>query len=220
MNSPAAMAAPFQFKDTSNVVVRANTVVGVAQARYGFRIGTESTNPITLTGFEIRNNLFDDMAGNMSAFLMTYGAVDLASILFANIVYWNGGNPFPSSNPSITTDAAGVEWLWQKLLPRLRRGDVLLMDNLKAHRDSRVDFICWVFGVRVIYLPPYSPDLNPIEPGWALQKQFVRKTAPRCPKALRRIARRARYRITPRLADGGSSTQATWVSRSDRWDYV
>jgi len=89
-----------------------------------------------------------------------------------------------------------VEWLWQKLLPKLRRGDVLVMDNLKAHRDPRVDFICWSFGVRLIYLPPYSPDLNPIEPGWALQKQFVRKAAPRRPDALRRIARRARYRIT------------------------
>jgi transposase len=91
-----------------------------------------------------------------------------------------------------------VEWLWRKLLPKLRRGDVLVMDNLKAHHDDRVDFICWVFGVRLIYLPPYSPDLNPIEPGWALQKQFVRKVAPRHPEALRRIARRARYRITRR----------------------
>jgi transposase len=46
-------------------------------------------------------------------------------------------------------------------------------------------------------LPPYSPDLNPIEPGWALQKQHVRKYAPRDRIALQRIARRARYRVTP-----------------------
>jgi len=47
-------------------------------------------------------------------------------------------------------------------------------------------------------LAPYSPDYNPIEPGWALQKQLVRKHAPRNALALRRIARRARYRITVR----------------------
>lgn len=89
-----------------------------------------------------------------------------------------------------------VHWLRNKLLPRLRRGDVLIMDNLKAHHDARVRPLCEAFGVTLIYLPPYSPDLNPIESGWALQKQHVRKHAPRDRVALRRIARRARYRVT------------------------
>jgi transposase len=91
-----------------------------------------------------------------------------------------------------------LRWLRRTLLPKLRRGDVLVMDNWRAHRDPRVVPLCAEFGVRVIYLPPYSPDLNPIEPGWALQKQYVRKHAPRDPHALRRIARRARYRVTRR----------------------
>jgi transposase len=91
-----------------------------------------------------------------------------------------------------------VKWVKTKLLPKLRRGDVLILDNAKAHHDSRVVAICAARGVRVIYLPPYSPDFNPIEPGWALQKQHVRKHAPRDPLALRRIARRARYRVTRR----------------------
>jgi transposase len=91
-----------------------------------------------------------------------------------------------------------VEWLRTKLLPKLRHGDVLVLDNAKAHHDPRVVPLCAARGVRVIYLPPYSPDFNPIEPGWALQKQHVRKHAPRDPFALRRIARRARYRVTPR----------------------
>ena len=90
-----------------------------------------------------------------------------------------------------------VAWL-KKLLPKLRKGDVLIMDNLKAHHDHRVPALCHAAGIRLIYLPPYSPDLNPIEPGWALQKQYVRKHAPRFSAALRRIARRARYRVTPR----------------------
>jgi transposase len=91
-----------------------------------------------------------------------------------------------------------AEWVKRVLLPKLRRGDVLVLDNLPAHKDARVAPACAARGVRVLYLPPYSPDLNPIEPGWALQKQHVRKHAPRCAVALRRVARRARYRITKR----------------------
>lgn len=91
-----------------------------------------------------------------------------------------------------------VDWLSTKLLPKLRTGDVLVMDNLKAHHDPRVPLVCGRHGVKLVYLPPYSPDYNPIEPGWALQKQLVRKYAPRSAIALRRIARRARFRVTRR----------------------
>ena len=90
-----------------------------------------------------------------------------------------------------------VAWLRRKLLPRLRPKDVLCLDNLSAHKDPRVLRVCAERGVDVLYLPPYSPDFNPIESGWALQKQHVRKCAPRSSAALRRVARRARYRITP-----------------------
>lgn len=91
-----------------------------------------------------------------------------------------------------------VAWLKTKLLPKLRVGDVLVMDNLSAHHDPRVRPACAARGVRLLYLPPYSPDFNPIESGWALQKQHVRRHAPRRPEQLRRVARRARYRVTPR----------------------
>ncbi len=91
-----------------------------------------------------------------------------------------------------------VRWLKRKLLPKLRRRDVLLLDNLPAHEDKRVAPACAHHGVRLLYLPPHSPDFNPIEPSWALQKQHVRRHAPRDPVSLRRIARRARFRVTPR----------------------
>lgn len=89
-----------------------------------------------------------------------------------------------------------VAWLKRRLLPKLRRGDVVIMDNAKPHHDDRVVRVCAAAGVRVVYLPPYSPDFNPIEPGWAVQKQHIRKHAPRDKYALRRLARRARYRVT------------------------
>jgi len=89
-----------------------------------------------------------------------------------------------------------VWWLRTKLLPKLRHGDVIVMDNLSAHHDPRVLELCQSRGVEVLYLPPYSPDFNPIESAWALQKQFVRRHAPRSKEALRRVARRARHRVT------------------------
>lgn len=95
-----------------------------------------------------------------------------------------------------------VAWLKRKLLPKLRAGDVLVMDNLPAHHDRRVIPACAARRVRVVYQPPHSPDFNPIEPGWALQKQYVRRHAPRTHAALRRVALRARYRVTPRHCEG------------------
>ena len=89
-----------------------------------------------------------------------------------------------------------VWWVKTKLLPKLRFGDVLVMDNLAAHRAPRVVEVCAERGIEVLYLPPYSPDFNPIESAWALQKQFVRRHAPRTREALRRVARRARHRVT------------------------
>ena len=58
-----------------------------------------------------------------------------------------------------------VAWLTTHLLPRLQGGDVVVMDNLRAHHDPRVASRCRARGVRLLYLPPYSPDLNPIEAG-------------------------------------------------------
>ena len=89
-----------------------------------------------------------------------------------------------------------VTWLKKRLLPKLKPGDVLIMDNLRAHHDARVSKICRNRGVEPMCQPPYSPDFNPIEPGWALQKQFVRSHTPRTSKDLVRVARRARYRVT------------------------
>lgn len=97
-----------------------------------------------------------------------------------------------------TNKARFIGWLVTKLLPRLKRGDILVMDNLSAHKDKRVTYWCSYFGVRLLYLPPYSHDFNPIEPGWGHQKQYVRKHAPRTSADLVRVARRARHRITPK----------------------
>ncbi len=95
-----------------------------------------------------------------------------------------------------------VCWLRGRLLPKLHAGDVLVMDNLAAHHDARVPKLAAAKGVEILYLPPYSPDLNPIEPAWALQKQFVRARAPRDSARVRVIAQRARHAVTRRHCEG------------------
>jgi transposase len=58
--------------------------------------------------------------------------------------------------------------------PRLRRGDVVVLDNLGAHRASRIEQVAEGRGARVLWLPPYSPDFNPIEQCWSKIKAHLR----------------------------------------------
>ncbi len=60
------------------------------------------------------------------------------------------------------------------LAPTLHRGDILLLDNLSAHKPDPARAILEARGVQVIFLPPYSPDLNPIEKCWAKVKEALR----------------------------------------------
>jgi transposase len=122
--------------------------------------------------------------------LTLLGAIRLEGWVVLNTIYGS------------TTKERFVHWFKRKLLPKLRPKDVVVMDNLAAHHDSRIAPLCQAAGVQVLYLPPYSPDLNPIEPGWALQKQHVRRFAPRDARTLRRVALRARYRVKVRHCRG------------------
>ncbi len=72
----------------------------------------------------------------------------------------------------------------QMLAPALRPGDVVVMDNLPAHKVSGVEAAIRATGATVLYLPPYSPDLNPIEQLFAKLKALLRKVAARTKDAL------------------------------------
>ena len=65
------------------------------------------------------------------------------------------------------------------LVPELEPGDILIMDNLPAHKSVRITKAFEVAGCILVYLPPYSPDLNPIENMWSKVKASLRKTAAR-----------------------------------------
>ena len=65
------------------------------------------------------------------------------------------------------------------LLPRLPAGTVLVLDNARIHHGGRIEAILSAAACSVLYLPPYSPDFNPIELAWAWIKHFVRQRVPR-----------------------------------------
>jgi transposase len=65
------------------------------------------------------------------------------------------------------------------LVPELRPGDIVVMDNLPGHTGSRVGEMIEAVGARLLYLPPYSPDFNPIENAFAKLKALLRKAAER-----------------------------------------
>jgi transposase len=72
----------------------------------------------------------------------------------------------------------------QCLLPILRPGDIVIMDNLASHKVKGVREAIEAAGASLIYLPPYSPDLNPIEQAFAKLKALLRKAAERSVPAL------------------------------------
>ena len=65
-------------------------------------------------------------------------------------------------------------WVGQMLAPALRPGDVVIMDNLAAHKTTAVRENIRARGARLFLLPPYSPDLNPIEQAFAKLKALLR----------------------------------------------
>lgn len=71
-----------------------------------------------------------------------------------------------------------VAFLREVLVPALRPGDVLVMDNLGAHQPGVVRELIEAAGASILFLPPYSPELNPIELAWSKLKNWVRSRAP------------------------------------------
>ncbi|MCL2103987.1 MAG: transposase [Kiritimatiellaeota bacterium] len=80
-----------------------------------------------------------------------------------------------------TMDAHLFEaWFGRLLLPRLGKGHVVVMDNATFHRKARLRAMAAEHGCAVLFLPPYSPDLNPVEKFWARRKAKLRKIMCRC----------------------------------------
>ena len=89
-----------------------------------------------------------------------------------------------------------LDFLDAFLCPKLLAGDVLVMDNLNVHKVEGVRTRVEAVGARLLYLPPYSPDLNPIEKAWSKLKQLLRGENPRSPEMIHHAIARTMPAIT------------------------
>ena len=84
-----------------------------------------------------------------------------------------------------------LAWVKKGLVPVLKKGDLVILDNLATHKVLGVREAIEEVGSRLMYLPPYSPDFNPIENMWSKIKQILRSLAPRTQDELLEASRRA-----------------------------
>lgn len=93
-----------------------------------------------------------------------------------------------------------LTYLDEVLCPQLRPDHVVVMDNLAAHKVDGVRQRIEATGARLLYLPPYSPDFNPIEQAWSKLKQHLRSAKARTLEVLEAIIAQALRTITPQNA--------------------
>jgi len=112
-------------------------------------------------------------------------------------------------------NASFLAYVEQVLAPTLSRGDVVVLDNLAVHKQPEVRAAIEAAGARIRFLPPYSPDFNPIEMAFAKLKAFLRAARPRTfdhvtaltaaalalftPAECRNYVRHCGYRLTVQL---------------------
>ena len=88
-------------------------------------------------------------------------------------------------------------YLSQCVVPTLQPGDILFMDNLSSHKVAGIETLVRDCGAELIYLPPYSPDLNPIELAWSKIKTILRRLKARTFTDLMAALKTALLAITP-----------------------
>lgn len=93
-----------------------------------------------------------------------------------------------------------LAYLEQVLCPQLQPGDVVVMDNLSSHKVAGVRELIEAAGAELLYLPPYSPDFNPIEQCWSKLKQALRSAKARSVDALQQALSEAIPTISPNNA--------------------
>ncbi len=101
---------------------------------------------------------------------------------------------------SATDGDVFLTYLKEVLCPTLQTGQIVVMDNLSAHKVEGVKELIEATGAEIRYLPPYSPDFNPIEPCWSVVKQRLRQRKARSVAALEIALPDALALISPQIA--------------------
>lgn len=140
--------------------------------------------------------VFVDETGTHTALTRLYGRAPRGARLIAAVpeAHWrttslvsairHDGVAAALAFEGATDEAAFLAFVRGQLVPALRPGDIVVLDNLAAHKVGAVARAIRRAGAGVWYLPPYSPDLNPIEKIWAKVKALLRTAAARTTAAL------------------------------------
>ena len=175
--------------------------------RARFRAATAAVDPARL--------VFVDEAGTHTAMTRrraraprgrrAYGSVPRnrgrVTTLVASLTLAGGMGPALTVEGGTTTEVF-VACVDQVLAPALRPGQVVVLDNLAAHHGARARELVEAAGAELVFLPAYSPDLNPIEEAFSKVKAFLRKAEARTREALVGAIGRALRAVSPADARG------------------
>lgn len=129
--------------------------------------------------------IHDDVPGGHWKIVTILGAMDHRGMLAAMTI------------EAATDREVFLAYLDEVLCPKLRPGHVVVMDNLSAHKVEGVRERIERAGASLLYLPPYSPDLNPIEKAWSKLKQSLRAIGARSEETLHHAVAQLLPSITP-----------------------
>jgi transposase len=107
-----------------------------------------------------------------------------------------GGVQAPMTVNGAVDGAVFLAYVREVLCPTLAEGDIVVLDNLKAHKVAGIREAIEARGARLEYLPPYSPDFNPIEKCWSKLKTYLRRVKARTREALEAALKEALLTIT------------------------
>lgn len=90
-----------------------------------------------------------------------------------------------------------LDYLKNVIIPTLHKGDIVVMDNMRSHHVKGVEEVLRAAGMIPLYLPPYSPDLNPIEMLWSKMKAILRKLGCKIAAPLPQMVAQALALVSP-----------------------
>jgi transposase len=146
---------------------------------------------LKMAGIDPAQLVFIDECGATTQLTRTRGRCPIGRRLIAPIPHghWKvlttiGALSLRGMVAAVTVDAPTDAEIFRRfvtdaLVPALRPGQWVIMDNLQSHKAAGIQQAIEAAGARVLYLPPYSPDFNPIEPAWSKIKQYLRSIAAR-----------------------------------------
>ena len=158
--------------------------------------------------------LFVDECGTHTSLGPIYGYAPRGERLYLPVPRGRGKNTTVLSSmtlsgmgPSLAVEGVTTTWVFETsvkkvLVPSLRKGQIVVMDNLGAHRPKRIRELVEQQGCELLYLPAYSPDYNPIEEAFAKIKTLLRKVTARSKEALVEAIAAALSAISPEDARG------------------